>query len=104
MIREPKKGSLKSNIADGGSQFSIPVDEIPEKVRNMSNEIHEELKVHDTDIYSLDFAYCGDDKKWYLIEINSAPGIWFPDKDKHYQFQFFNDLADHFQFLVDTYK
>lgn len=69
----------------------------------MCKDIQTDLSIHETDVYSLDFAYCADEDKRYLIEINSAPGIWFPEEDKHYQHKFYHDLADHFHYLIKTY-
>jgi len=60
-----------------------------------------DLKIDSADIYSLDFAYCTDDARWYLIELNSAPGIRFPNEDKHYQYAFFQDLADYMSQLIE---
>lgn len=104
IVRVPKKGSLKSNIADGGSQFSLPLDQIPAEVMEICALAQKDLKVDGPDIYSLDFAFCTDDAKWYLIELNSAPGIWFPDEDKHYQYAFFHDLAQYMHDLIEENK
>ena len=95
-IRMPKAGSLKSNIASGGRQFSVPMDQIPQELYDLSTQIHEKLGVQHNDLYSLDFAYCLDEKRWYLIEINSAPGIWFPDEDHHYRDDFYEQVAHYF--------
>ncbi len=100
IVRVPKKGSLKSNIADGGSQFSLPIENIPTEVLEICALAQRDLKINKADIYSLDFAYCNDDAKWYLIELNSAPGIRFPDEDKHYQYKFFQDLAEYMHLLI----
>lgn len=47
-------------------------------------------------LISLDFAYSKDEWRWYLLEINSSPWIWFPNKDKNYKIKYFNDLWDLF--------
>lgn len=101
IVRVPKKWSLKSNIADGGSQFSLPIEKIPLEVLELCNMAQQNLKVSKADIYSLDFAFCADDAKRYLIELNSSPWIWFPDEDKHYQYAFFQELADYMHLLID---
>jgi|GEM_PF-2354032 len=100
VIRSPQKGSLKSNVASGGRQFSIPLKDVPKQVMEMCKEIQESLKVSPFDSYSFDFGYCLDEDKWYLIEINSAPGIWFPDEDLSYQYKFFHDLGTYFSTLL----
>lgn len=30
----------------------------------------------------MDFAYCKNDKKRYLLEINASPGTWYYQTDK----------------------
>lgn len=103
-IRIPKAGSLKSNIAAGGSQFSIDMADMPKELLEKSASIQELLKVQAQDMYSLDYAYCADEQEWYLIEINSAPGIWFPEKDRDHQQAFFDNLAYYFTHLIDTHN
>ena len=69
---------------------------------DMANNIIIDLGIQDNDVYSLDFAYCGNEKKRYLIEVNSAPGIRFPDEDIQYQHDFFHDLAKHTVKLINS--
>ncbi len=99
-IRVPKSWSLKSNIASGGRQFSVPQKKIPQELYDMSKAIQQKLWVNQNDLYSLDYAYCLDEKRRYLIEINSAPWIWFPDEDLEYRDEFYNNVATHFSSLV----
>jgi len=102
MVRVPKKWSLKSNIAAWWNQFSIPIDKIPQDVIALCMEAQERLWIQEPDLYSLDFAYCSKDEKWYLIEMNSSPWIRFPKDDIQYQLQFFQEVADYFQYLIDA--
>ncbi len=100
-IRQPKKWSLKSNIAWWGSQFSIPMKDLPKELLVMSKQIQKKIWIKEEDIYTCDFAWCSTDKKPYLIEINSAPGIRFPEKDKKYRSKFYKDIAKYFVKLID---
>jgi len=52
--------------------------------------------VSSNDICSFDFAYCKDENKWYLLEINFSPGIWFPETDKNWQQIYYESLAKFF--------
>lgn len=99
-IRMPKAGSLKSNIATGWRQFSVPMERIPHELLELSKKIHAKLSISKYDLYSLDYAYCAEEKKRYLIEINSAPGIWFPEEDSVYRDDFYKKVADYFHFLM----
>ena len=100
-IRQPKKWSLKSYIAWGGTQFSIPMKDLPKELLTMSKKIQKKIGIQEEDIYTCDFARCSKDKRPYLIEINSAPGIWFPDEDKKYRKKFYKDLAVYFGKLCE---
>ena len=95
-IRKPAEGSLKSNIAGGGSQLTVAMNEIPQELFDISAKVQDRLGIRHNDLYSFDFAYCSKDKRPYLIEINSAPGIWFPDEDIHHRTKFYEDTADFF--------
>jgi D-alanine-D-alanine ligase-like ATP-grasp enzyme len=66
----------------------------------MSKDICKALSIQENDIFTCDFAWWSKHKKPYLIEINSAPGIWFPEKDKKYRTKFYKDIAKHFQKLA----
>jgi len=103
VIRSPKEGSLKSNVASGWKQFSIKLSDIPPKVMKMCQDIQSVLNTAPNDSYSFDFGYCYDEKKRYLIEINSAPGIRFPAHDLPYQYKFFHDLGTYFSTLLISY-
>jgi len=39
----------------------------------MLKKIYKELHITDTNIFSMDFAYCKQEKKRFLIEINTSP-------------------------------
>ena len=95
---------MKSNIANGGTQFSIPVSKIPIEVMEMCMLAQDMLGIQEPDLYSLDFAYCSRDDRRYLIEMNSSPGIRFPKADKQYQLEFFQEVADYFLYLITANK
>ena len=99
-IRQPKKWSLKSNIAWGGTQFSIPLKDVPKELVEMSRKIMKRLSIQENDVFTCDFAWCAKHKKPFLIEINSAPWIWFPEADKKYRTKFYKDIAKHFDKLI----
>ncbi|MDD5769880.1 MAG: ATP-grasp domain-containing protein, partial [Candidatus Gracilibacteria bacterium] len=96
VVRNPASGSLKSNIGSGGSQFSLSKEEIPSELFETAKKALERLGVGSKDIISVDFAYCQDESKWYILEINFSPGIYFPEKDLKFQNKYFNDLANFF--------
>lgn len=104
IVRVPAEWSLKSNIAAWWYQFSLPLNDIPQEVIEMCQQAQEALWVTIADMYSLDFAYCKEEERRYIIEMNSSPGIWFPDEDRAYQEQFFMDVATYFHDILELYQ
>lgn len=78
--------------------------DIPREVMELCFEAQHRLGIGEQDLYSLDFAYCSKDQRRYLIEMNSAPGIWFPPEDKQFQLDFFQEVADYFHYLIDSHR
>lgn len=74
--------------------------DLPKELLTMSKQIQKKIGIQEEDIYTCDFARCSDDQRPYLIEINSAPGIWFPEEDKKYRKKFYKDLATYFEKLM----
>jgi len=99
IIRQPKTWSLKSNIADWGHQFSLDESQIPSELFERIEFIMDKIWRRKNDIFSADFAYCKDEEKRYLLEINGSPGVRFPDKDKKHQDKYFGDLCRLFKSL-----
>ncbi|MCS6982727.1 MAG: hypothetical protein NZL83_00890 [Candidatus Absconditabacterales bacterium] len=93
IIRKPQQGSLKSNIAQGGTQYSVGEKDVPLELFTIATEVQKRISVQPHDIYSIDFAYCHNDERRYILELNPFPGIRFPIEDRSYQIQYFKDLA-----------
>lgn len=96
IVRQPAKWNLKSNIWAWWSQFSLKESQIPSELFDLSKEAIKRLKTTKLDVFSIDFAFCKDENKWYILEINCSPWIWFPESDREYQIKYFNDLCNLF--------
>lgn len=96
IVRQPAKWNLKSNIWAWWSQFSLSYESIPTELFELSKEAIKRLKATKLDIFSIDFAFCKDENKWYILEINCSPWVWFPESDREYQIKYFNDLCNLF--------
>lgn len=97
IVRMPQKWKLKSNIWSWWKQFSLDYKDIPNELLSIANNIMQKDVLNKKDsLLSLDFAYSKNEWKWYLLEINCSPWIWFPSEDKDYQIKYFNDLWDLF--------
>lgn len=81
-LRIPKKWDFRSNIWSGWTQKNLQKAKIPKDLLSLSKQIYKDLHLDGKDIFSMDFAYCKKEKRWYLLEINASPGTWFYQTDK----------------------
>lgn len=81
-LRIPEKWNFKSNIWSWWTQSTLPKKVLPKELLNLSKKIYKELDLQWDDIMSMDFAYCKEDNKRYLIEINASPGTRYYQTDK----------------------
>lgn len=82
-LRTPKKWDFRSNIWSWGTQKNLQKGQIPKDLLALSIQIYKDLNLDNTDIFSMDFAYCKKDKQRYLLEINSCPGTRYYQEDKN---------------------
>ncbi len=80
-IRIAKRGCLLSNVYQGGKMRFIRNKEIPRHVRDRVKLIDSKFRKFGHRIYSADFIIDPENRPW-LIEINTAPGIYYPDREK----------------------
>ena len=81
-LREPKKWDFRSNIWSWWTQRFIDNNKIPKELLRLAKKIYKDLEISDDNIFSMDFAYCKKEEKWYLLEINSSPWTRFYQTDK----------------------
>lgn len=82
-VRTPKKGKLISNVSKGGRLQEISVEDLPEKIKKIVKNIDKKLSNYKPRIYSIDFGYTDDGPK--IFELNSQPGLPFPQWKKYYK-------------------
>ncbi len=95
-IRTPKSWDFRSNIWSWGTQTYISSKRLPASLSSLIKKIYKELNISDTNIFSMDFAYCKKERKRYLLEINTSPWTWYYQKNKKY-------LKNICQWLVDFF-
>lgn len=73
--RKAKEGSLISNVSKGGQEIEVPPDRRPPEVIGIVQEIDRRFQaMSEHRVFSADMAP-DKDGKWYLIELNSKPGL-----------------------------
>lgn len=95
-LREPKKWDFRSNIWSGGKQIFLDKSQIPKDLLRLAKKIYIDIDIDDNNIFSMDFAYCKKENKWYLLEINSSPWTRFYQTDKNVLKKIFKWLAKFF--------
>lgn len=100
IVRTPKEWDLKCNVWSWWNRFSLSYEQVPKELFEISKLAIKNLEPVDEDIFSIDFAYCKDENKWYILEINCSPGIWFLENEKEYQVKYFNDLSNLFNWTI----
>lgn len=84
-LRINRKSRFISNIAKGGKKFFINNKDVSRRVRNCISFIDRKFSRFKNRIYSADFILDKDGKPW-LIETNSPPGMYYPDKKRQHSF------------------
>lgn len=94
-VRTPKKGELLANIARGGKIRVVPIDEISKNVLEKVKKIGKQLKKYENKLYSVDFIV-DDNKKSWVLEMNSRPGIILEKEELKYREYFYDKLVNFF--------
>lgn len=97
-IRTPKQG-LICNASLGADKTYIDNDEIPCSILNKIKKIDSYLKQYGSRVYSADFAMDKNKKPW-LIELNSKPGMMYYSKAPELRLKYFNQLYKIFSRLA----
>lgn len=94
-IREPEEGNYLANLSQGGSLSIVPLGHIPESLRPVircANRVFETFKPR---IYSIDFMFDENKRPW-IIELNSMPGLYFTPQEKPYMLKLYQELIEVF--------
>jgi D-alanine-D-alanine ligase-like ATP-grasp enzyme len=55
---------------------------MPPEVIKLAKKIYKEISREQNEIISIDFAYCKEEKKRYMLEINASPGTRYYQTDR----------------------
>ena len=79
-IRQPKKGSLIANLAQGGNLQYIPLKKVPSELFSIAKSVDSHFKGFLPRLYTIDFMY--DHDKPYIVEFNDQPGLPYMETNK----------------------
>lgn len=90
-IREPKEGNYLANLSQGGSLSIVPKNRIPPSIAPIVRCANKVFETFNPRIYSVDFMFDENKKPW-LIEMNSMPGLYFTPQEKPQMLELYQEL------------
>ena len=91
-VRVPPPGSLLSNASRGGKKYYFPNEKLPASIQKIVRYIDQKLKDFPVRTYSADFMFDENKKPW-LIEMNSKPGTLYYDGAEGIREKFHGDIC-----------
>ena len=86
-VRTPGKGDYRAGLATGGTLSVVDINKVPSEVEDIATAIEKEFSKYGHRLYTVDVAFDG--SKFWLIELNSQPGLssesFFPNYATIYQ-------------------
>lgn len=95
-IREPEKGNYLANLSQGGHLSIVPKDKIPPSLQPIIRCANKVLETFNPRIYSIDFMFDENKRPW-IVELNSMPGLYFTPQEKPYIMEMYGDLIKIFK-------
>ncbi len=77
-LRLPRRNSFLGNMSRGAKKIYVDKDDLPFYIKKKIKFIDNKMRLFGTRIYSADFLVDEDKKPW-LIELNSKPGTFYYD-------------------------
>jgi len=94
--REPAKGKLLTNLAQGGSLTIIPAKKIPRSVLPVMKYANRIFETFSPRIFSIDLMFDRGKRPW-VVELNSMPGLYFTPTEKPYMLRMYKKLLEIFK-------
>lgn len=90
-IREPKEGNYLANLSQGGSLSIVPKNNIPRSLDPIIRCANKVFETFTSRIYSIDFMFDENKRPW-IVELNSMPGLYFTPEEKPHMVELYKDL------------
>jgi glutathione synthase/RimK-type ligase-like ATP-grasp enzyme len=91
-VRQPARGSLLANLAQGGKMFLVSTRKLPRSLMKVVKQMLQVIEHFDAGYYTLDFFF-DKNQKPYFIEMNTKPGGYFNPEERPFQVKFFRRLG-----------
>lgn len=100
-IREPKKGSLLANLAQGGKLIIVPKEKLPISLQLIVSQVNESFNSFPNRIFAVDFMFDENKTPW-IVELNSMPGLFFTPEEKPYMIEMYQELLNVFNKTLEN--
>jgi glutathione synthase/RimK-type ligase-like ATP-grasp enzyme len=100
-IREPKKGSYLANIAQGGTLKIIQKEKLPHALKPIIDYTNDAFSSFYPRVFSIDFMFDENKKPW-IVELNSMPGMYFSPAEKPYMIELYKELLAVFKEKINN--
>lgn len=101
-IREPKEGSYLANLAQGGKLIIVPTQDLPKSLDPIIENINFAFSSFQNRIMAVDFMFDENKKPW-IVELNSMPGLYFTPEEKPYMLEMYQELLEAFKKELSMY-
>lgn len=95
-IREPRKGGLLANLAQGGTLTVVPKNKLPKSLYPIVAYANKLFSTFNPRIYCVDFMFDKSKKPW-IVELNSMPGLFFTPEEKPSMIRMYKELLKMFK-------
>lgn len=94
--REPMKGKLLANLAQGGKLTIIPLNKLPGSISPIVSYANKIFSSFTPRIFTIDFMFDENGVPW-IVELNSMPGLYFTPSEKPSMVKMYRALLSEFQ-------
>lgn len=98
-IRIPKSGSLLANVAQGGTMEIVEQDALPSALKPLITDVQKVFAHFPRKVYTIDVMFDENKRPW-IIELNTKPGIYFQDGQHHIRDYFYRALVKELKSLA----
>jgi glutathione synthase/RimK-type ligase-like ATP-grasp enzyme len=95
-IRQPKKGSLLANLAQGGTMFIVEKKDLPKSVFPIIRDVLDVFRFYEPKVFTIDLIFDKKQKPW-VVEFNTMPGMYFSPDQKKWMDRMYGELIKVFK-------
>ena len=91
--RQPAKGKLLANLAQGGRMVIVPLKDLPKEIDPIVDFTHDIFSPFRSNIFTVDLMFDEKARPW-IAELNSMPGMYFESGQEKTRKYFYQKLLE----------